>query len=306
MATVDHNILRATINNLPLVDAQVMEILTLLDAPDTNFNDIAGKLSPEVTTSFLKIANSSFYGQHVQDINHALRVLGFNAMKQSLTTSLMMAHFEKSIDPQAFNIDKFHNQAQLCAGISTVITRILAYEKAPEVFTVAITHNIGKLIIAAYFPTEHRQINLLKKQKYISASEAEKIVLGHTHAEIGAVVLEKFKIPADLCQAVRRHEDYGYISSMEDAEDFEITLILQESVRIVDKTHLPGKIESGEIVDWFEALINEERTLIQEIKVAGIKERAYRQVFSEILERTGKFVENRLTDILRERGATGQ
>lgn len=293
------NALKVAISNLPLLDSNVMEIIALLDAPDTNFNDIINKLSPEVTTRFLRMANSSFYGQQVQDINHALRVLGFNAMKHSLVTSMMMGHFAKSIDPDFFNVDKFHNQGQFCAAASSILARIMDYDKQSEVFTASLMHNIGKLVIAAYFPDEHVRISTLIEERDLPASEAEKIVLGHTHAEISATVLEKFNIPENLCRAVRYHDSHDRV--IDDEDEFELELILRESARIVDSLKLPESLKPEEIINQLHTSITEDKELIFEMKKEGIKDHGYQEVFIDLLGRAGELLETRLKTILAEK-----
>lgn len=297
--TPQDKVLQIAISNLPLLDANVMEIIALLDASDTNFKDILKKLSPEVTTRFLRMANSSFYGQQVHDINHALRVLGFNAMKHSLVTSMMMGHFAKAIDPDFFNVDKFHNQGQFCAAVSSILARILDYDKQSEVFTASLMHNIGKLVIAAYFPDEHILINTMKEEKNLPASEAEKIVLGCSHAEISATVLEKFNIPRNLCQAVRYHDTAD--RKLDDENEFELEMILRESARIVDSLNLPDSLKPEDIIKQLHDRITEDRELILDIKKEAIMDHGFQEVFTDLLRRAGELLENHLKTILKQR-----
>ena len=98
--------LEERINHLPLIDENVLEIISLLDDAESDFEMIVDRLSPEVTAKFLSMANSAFYGVEVRSITHALLVLGFNAMRQSLVTALLMDHFDKSRGLETFRLDK--------------------------------------------------------------------------------------------------------------------------------------------------------------------------------------------------------
>lgn len=80
----------AKVKNLPLLSENAAKIISLLDSFENKFEDIVNELSPEVTARFLSMANSAHYGIEVKSITHALRVLGFNAMRQSLVTSLLL------------------------------------------------------------------------------------------------------------------------------------------------------------------------------------------------------------------------
>ena len=66
--------------------------------------------------------------------------------------------------------------------------------------------NVGKLVIAAYFKEAYHEIEQLKEEKKMRSPEAERRVLGLSHGEIGAIVLKKFKISQDICDAVSFHD----------------------------------------------------------------------------------------------------
>jgi HD-like signal output (HDOD) protein len=61
------------INKLPLIDSEVVGIITLLNNPTSNFDKIVEKLSPSLAARFLNIANSAYYGgREVRSINYAV------------------------------------------------------------------------------------------------------------------------------------------------------------------------------------------------------------------------------------------
>jgi HD-like signal output (HDOD) protein len=56
------------VHNLPLISSAVVKIITLLNNPDSNFDQIVERLSPDLSTRFLNIANSAYYGREVSSI----------------------------------------------------------------------------------------------------------------------------------------------------------------------------------------------------------------------------------------------
>jgi len=179
-------------------------VIALLDNPDSSFKDIVEKLSPEIATTFLKIANSAFYGREVGSLNYAVKVLGYQKMKDILISSTLINHFGKRLED--FSFEKFQNQVQFCVAISLILGKIVDYANPEDLYTVALLHNIGKLVIAVYFKEEHRQIISFKKTEGFSTSKAEERILGVTHSEIGALVLKRLNIPQNLNEAVRFHD----------------------------------------------------------------------------------------------------
>ena len=282
-----------------MTDATVFEVISLLNDPESNFEQIIEKLSPDIVARFLKMANSAYYGREVRSINYAVRLLGYKKMAQILNTSILIDHFAKRSNFENFDFNKFQTHAQFCAAISRILGEILDYSNPEDLFTVATLHNIGKLVIAIYFKDEHKKIIALKKSEDISTTEAEKRILNITHAEIGALVLKKFNIPQDICNGVRFHHAKDRIHPEE--SNFQLELIARESAKIVGDFVLPEKMEPLEIIDQLEETIMEGREICREEVRTGMRSKGYNEVFLSLLEQAFDLVYRDLKKILHER-----
>ena len=291
------------INNLPLLSKNVLEIISLLDDAESSFEKIVEKLSPEVTAKFLSMANSAFYGVEVKSITHALRVLGYNAMRQSLVTSLLIDHFDRFTGLESFRLDKYHKQARFCAAVSRILGEILEYEHLANLVTVSMLHNIGKLIIAVYFGDEHNKIIVLKEQEGIGTHEAERRILGSNHAEISAIVLKKLNIPDDLCQAVQYHDTGNEQPPV--VADNRLMHILRESARIVDRLDLEDVPEPPALVEEMKGTVVEGREACRELQRQEIKMKGYEEIFGLLLARAAEIVERDLESIINARAIQG-
>jgi HD-like signal output (HDOD) protein len=229
---------RVDIRNLPLLQGKVLETISLLEDPDMDFYQVIDQMSPDITAKFIDIAGSSLYGQKIHSIDHAVRLLGIEQMKQILATSVLVNQLSASATA-SFHLDKFHKQAQLCAGIAVCIGRIVGYPDKAKLFTVALLNNIGKLIIALEFSSEFAEIIDLKRRENLSSIEAERRVLGITHAEIGAIVLKQCHMPPDICNAVHFHENDEAL--IEDEDKFQLLLILRKASRLASCFALPDE-----------------------------------------------------------------
>ena len=293
------DIIEEKIRNLPLIDVAVFEVISMLDNPDSNFEQIAQKLSPDVASRFLMMANSAYYGREVRSINYAVRVLGYTQMKKILTSSALMDHFIKRLDFENFNFDKFQRQAYFCAAVSRVLGEILGFEKREDLFTVAILQNIGKLVLAVYFKEEFKKINTMKISEGIPTREAEERVLGVTHAEIGALALKSFNIPQDICTAVRFHDAED--RTVPEGPDFQLEFIAREAAGIVGKFKLPEELEPSEIADRLRGTANEGGKRYHKAVKEGIQTKGYREVFTTLLMQACGLVYRDLKEFLNER-----
>ena len=228
------------IDGLPLIDSAVHDILSRLNRPDSNFDQIVRSLSPDLALRLLNMANTAHPEAGVRSLKHAMTLLGYAEMKQILVSAVMVDHFTRQLD--GFGFDRFQRQAKFCAMAADMIGSVMGYRHREDLFTVSILHNIGKLVIAVYFPQAHDQIVALKREKAMSSQAAERQVLGHDHAEIGALVLRRFNVPEDICEAVQFHHDAD--RSIEASANFQLEFTCREAARLVGRFSLP---QAGEI-----------------------------------------------------------
>jgi putative nucleotidyltransferase with HDIG domain len=74
-------------------------------------------------------------------------------------------------------------------------------------FTAALLHDIGKLVLNAALEGSAPALASEIEQAGRSFLEAEKLLLGVEHAEVGGRLLARWKFPPALVQAVWRHHD---------------------------------------------------------------------------------------------------
>ena len=288
------------IKSLPLIDVAVFDVVSLLENPDSNFEQIAEKLSPDIAAKFLTMANSAYYGREVRSVSFAVRVLGYGQMKKILTSAALMDHFVKRLDLEDFNFEKFQVQASFCAAVSKVLGEILGYEKSEDLYTVSILQNIGKLVLAVYFRDEYREINALKIAEGLPSRMAEHRILGVTHGEIGAVVLERFKIPQEICNAIRFHDVVERIIPEESG--FELEFVSRASSRLVAGFALPEGMSARDIMDRLKGTINEGQKRYREKMRAVLHSKGgYREAFEAQIDLAAGLIRRDLKVFLKER-----
>ncbi len=285
------------VHNLPLIDSAVVKIITLLNNPDSNFDQIVERLSPDLATRFLIIANSAYYGREVRSITFAVKLLGYSKMKDILITSILMDHFTKRLTD--FDFDRFMNHAQFSAAVATVLGEILECTRSDDLFTVASLQNIGKLVIAVYFKEQHKQIIALKKTDGLSTREAEIQILGISHGEIGAIVLKRFNLPQDICDAVQFHDTSD--EQFPGKTDSFLPYISREAARIVSRFSLPEDVQPNELVETLSNTIREGNVIYREQVKEEIRSKGYEEFFPQVLDQAAQLVERDLKEILPER-----
>jgi len=294
-------LIETKIHKLPLVDSEVIEIITLLNNPASNFEQIVQKLSPSLATRFLNIANSAYYGgREVRSISYAVQLLGYGKMKDILITSILMDHFTKRL--KDFDFEKFLKQAQLYAAVSKVLGEIIVFKQLEDLFTVATLQNIGKLVIAVYFKEAHQQVVALKKAAGLPSCEAEKRILGMSHGEIGAIVLQRFNIPPQICDAVKFHDPHDTELPLEN-ENY-LQHIARMATTIVGRFSLPESIAPMDLYHMLRATVEEGKKNYRDQIHTQLRSKGYNEIFPSLLEQASDLVCNDLKAHLPLRATT--
>ncbi len=94
-----------------------------------------------------------------------------------------------------------------CAALARRIAAEEGYSRAmvDHIATAAFLHDIGKLLMANEKPAKYREVSKLVLGEGMPAFLGEKQVFGFDHAEAGGVLLERWKLPEAVVEAVFWH-----------------------------------------------------------------------------------------------------
>ena len=291
--------LKDRIDGLPLVDAAAMDILSLLNSPDSNYHRIVDQLSPDIAARFLNMANKARYGRVVRSINAAVALLGYQNMRQILVTSFLLDHFTKRLGLKDFSFDMFKKQARFCGAISRYLAAMVKHKYPEDLFTVSTLSNIGKLVIAVYFVEDHRKIVALQMENGVAASNAERMILGASHAEISALTLKRFNIPDDICDAVRYHN----LDERDIPQDsnFQLEIIARKSAMIVHRFSLPDEAQLKNIDEQISNSVADGRRIYEDMVMNGVRPEYDQNRYKVLVEQNSELLIDRLKQVWQQR-----
>jgi putative nucleotidyltransferase with HDIG domain len=195
------------IQSLPTLPTIATKLIHLLDSESVSMQALAKVmvLDPALTSRILKIVNSAYYGvrNQIDTIDLALVLLGMNEVRNVLLSVSLIRTFQ--VQDSGFKIRDFWEHSIAVAHFAKTIAHDLRLPTHGEEFTAGLLHDIGKLIIAQYFPEDAVEIKDVIEADEISNFEAEEKVLGLSHMDIGAWLAEKWKIPEHIANTIRYH-----------------------------------------------------------------------------------------------------
>ena len=195
---------------LPNISDVSARLLNLLYDPDVGFNEIEEILryDPILTANILKLSNSAYFGfrSEIGSIKHALAAIGLRRFKKMVLTSCMQVVLNQSVPGYDLNYGKLWQHSIATSVIAEALACELEIVESDEIFTAALIHDIGKLILGSFVKDDMNTIQTLSS-KDVSFGNAERLALGIDHAEIGAIVLKNWVFPQKIIDAVRWHHE---------------------------------------------------------------------------------------------------
>ena len=200
----------AQVKSFPGMPATAAKLMPLLQSPDSSPAQIEEvmKYDPGLTANLLKLTNSAYFGlpMQVSSIRQAILLLGWKRLLQLVMTMCMSALMKRPVPGYDLPRGELWRHSVAVSVAAETVVSALSLAEADEVFTAALLHDIGKLVLGTYVNHDLQQIEQIV-DKGISFDVAEYIVLGTNHAEIGARILRHWSLPLELVNAVNRHHD---------------------------------------------------------------------------------------------------
>ncbi len=185
-----------------------IRINDMVDDPRCSAGDIGEVIRRDaaLTTRLLKIVNSAFYGfpSRIDTITRAVTVVGVRDLRDLVLATSAMDVFAR-IPSELIDMARFW-QHNLYTG---VLSRLLATRcnvlHTERLFVGGLLHDVGKLVLYNRLPEVARDILLVAKGDDSLQAEAERDILGYTHADVGAALLGMWHLPKPLIEMVRYH-----------------------------------------------------------------------------------------------------
>jgi len=200
-----------TLPSLPTLYREVMQELQSQDASIDKIGQIIAK-DPGMLTKMLQVINSPFYGlsRRISSATQAVALLGLETIKSLVLSMKVFSQFESSAQT-FFSLDILWNHGMITGRYARMIAKeqgVEARSMEEDAFTAGLLHDVGLLVLATNTPDQYTETLALMNQG-IAESEAERQVLGATHAEVGGYLLGTWGLSDPIVEAVAFHHDPG-------------------------------------------------------------------------------------------------
>ncbi|HEX9046730.1 MAG TPA: HDOD domain-containing protein [Verrucomicrobiae bacterium] len=162
---------------------------------------------PSLTSRLLRLVNSVYFGLStpVNSIEEAVFYLGVRQIRQLAMVTPVIEDFQRLTRQCAFPWREFW---QHCIGTALLTREVTAAVPGPTEdsdYVAGLVHDIGKIVMAWSFPDHFAEIHRQALAGQRAVSEIEEEVLGVNHSELGALYLERHRLPELMIYSARYH-----------------------------------------------------------------------------------------------------
>lgn len=192
---------------LPSLPSVAIRVIELSQDADVQISDIAEVIQNDqaLTAKILKTVNSSFYrlSYRCDTISRAMTYLGLNTIKSLVLGFSLVRLCKEQADGDA--LARHWRRVVYSAAAARRIARELGQCDPEEAFTAALMQDIGGLAMHASMNGEYARIVNKAAEDHFRLPEIERRAFGFDHAEVGAALAERWKLPESLVEVIKHH-----------------------------------------------------------------------------------------------------
>ena len=202
--------LTAAVDRMPAFPRSVQQILELTRDVNCAPKDLVRVIDhdPVVTVKILRVVNSAYYSlpKQITSVSHAVVYMGFNSLKNLALSIAAIGMLPKESVP-GFDAHQYLLHSLTTANIAKLLAPRVADVDPNDAFIAGLLHDFGKVVFAQFMPAEFRQALMKSDWSGVSLYQSLREVIGTDHAVVGGMLVEKWRFPPHLVEAIRHQ--YG-------------------------------------------------------------------------------------------------
>lgn len=196
----------AAVDRMQAFPASVQSILKLTSNASCSPKELVEVIDkdPVITVKVLRVVNSVYYSlpRQIVSMDHAVVLLGFNTVKH-LALSIAAVGMLPSNPLAGFDSQRYLKHSLSTAGIARELASRFMQQDPHDLFIAGLLHDFGTVVVAQAMPAEFSKAQEYAVWHETSLHTALQVVGGVDYDAIGAQLLDKWRFPQPLVQALR-------------------------------------------------------------------------------------------------------
>lgn len=208
---IDLDVLARDAARLDPLPTSVARLTSLIGAGDPPFDEIIElvRFDQAMTASLLRTANSSWSASRseVATVKDAVIRLGAGPVLSLVIAAHVQAQMTRAVPELGLGEHDLWDHSVAAMLAAEMLGRAATHRPPPETATAALLHDVGKLIMARHLDPPLLAALAASETAGHSRMQAERDVLGVTHAELGGLIAQSWGLPETLARGIRLHHE---------------------------------------------------------------------------------------------------
>lgn len=192
--------------SLNSINRALQELLAVEQRYSAQISEVIRR-DPSLTSRLLRLVNSVYYGlsNPVSSVEEAVFYLGMRQIRQLTMVTPIIEDFQKLTRQCSFPWREFWQHSIGTAILTREVVAAVSPMTDDSDYVAGLVHDVGKIVMAWSFPDYFAEIHRQALAGTRDLTEIENEVLGMDHAELGALYLERHRLPELMVMSARFH-----------------------------------------------------------------------------------------------------
>ncbi len=253
--------------SLPSSTESYAAVLDQLQQPSPAIDRIAASIAgdPPLAAKILQLVQAVAQGPPRTDVDpvSAVKELGVATTKRLLLLSHNYSRFA-DLDGGLVSIPALWEHSQRVARLARQLAEAEGLDEAiaRQSATAGLLHDLGKIALAANLSAQFREAVVQARARNLALWEAEQVVFGATHGEVGGCLLGVWGLPVPVVEAVTLHhhptrflsDSLGPLTAVHVANAFDHAETPADFAQRVDTSYLRELGLADRLPHWWDRL----------------------------------------------------
>ncbi|MEZ5966047.1 MAG: HDOD domain-containing protein [Planctomycetota bacterium] len=197
--------------NIPTIPSTLLEINRVVASPEGSAKEAAGVIEkdPAIGAKVLRLVNSSIYAPKnpVSSITLACSILGLKVIKNLVVQATVMEQFKDVEALQGFDPTQLWDHSFKVAVAARMIAaraKNVGLDRE-DAYTCGLVHDVGKMVLLDSRPQQFAEAIVFARKNGLPLAKAEAQMFGFSHAHVGGLLAQRWKLSPDLQAAIMYH-----------------------------------------------------------------------------------------------------
>lgn len=205
--TQPRELVAGLINLISLPEVCIL-VNSTIDDPNHTHKQLGDIIShdPSLTARILRIVNSAYYNfpNKIELVSRAISIIGEDDLRSLVLATSALELFDR-IPNQLVNMELFWQHSVFTGIVARLLSKQCNILHGERLFIAGLLHDIGKLILYYKEPEISQNVLIQAAQTSGQIDDAEQALLGFTHADVGAALIEAWQLPDSLYHIILNH-----------------------------------------------------------------------------------------------------